>query len=745
MFSKWSSKKTPSPSSSPVPSPVNSLSRSSASPTPHSPPSSPQPGSSPAITAGSPQKLSARGRQMVPLNDQKDKDDRGWGSKLRLRSLSKHRNRQKSPDGNSEVDVKKNTLEPEKFEKDLLELPVLNDMAPLSPLTKTLDWFHEDEIKSLVTSMDTRDAEDNSELSNVLLMRNSLADSHATLNDEDDKITSPTQSKIYRDLPTEVQAQQTLPDYGNSMMEDWRNSQTASLHSSITYVDHEKITSPPIVSPISTAARYTKEDDDSIDENFSYVDQYDTTFDESQNESNLDKNVNMLRHHGRSRVSVLDIEKMMRDLDFSVDQLQQDAMDLESLEAELKATRSPSDTEISSQFDFNTEEAQNENKNADINSDGLDRNKSSNGINLLGVKSNANVIADQQSRPLSPDPHPFIPTSGYLSKLQQKGVFKTWKRRFFILSPNRIYYFQSQNQTDTALGHIVLNSKSDCFVSGHSSFEGKHVFEIVTPLGEGSQQQTKSVFLLCDGKDEMLNWIKGIRNSILKQRANKDFVAQSIPTQSSLSRESDKYGTLESTSTNSEKFDTLDSVNSFSSLERFRNQLQRNSSTGSANSIQDIRPQSFQQANSGAATQINSNFPSGNRSLTSPPFSPVLSYNPRMDPSLAGLHILAEISSSRQSFSPLSQTPVGSWENQELSNTPLLFPQRQNSGRLPMNPSRFEEFNSRRSSSVGYSNSMSSRHQGVGRGSAPIDSSIKSALDLLDQIDISQRGRNSDN
>ncbi|KAJ1558764.1 hypothetical protein HK096_005133 [Nowakowskiella sp. JEL0078] len=739
MFSKWSSKKTPSPISSPVPSPVNSLSRSSETTSTKSPPSSPLPGSSPVVvTANS--KTSTRGRQMVPLNDQKDKEARSWSSRLRLRSLSKHKNRPKSPDRNTELEIKTVSSESENFERDLLELPVLNDMAPLTPLTQTFGWFQPEEIENMVTSMNFEDTKDDSELLNVLQMRNSLADSHTTLNDEDDKIINAVQSKNSRDLQKQELSQQISTEYDNSNMEEWRNSQTVSTHSSSTYVDRDKVLSSLIVSPISTAAIYANDDDGTIDEKFN---QHENTFyDEFHSESNLDKNVSMLRHHGRSRVSVLDIEKMIRDLDFSVDQLQQDALDLESLEAELKATLSPTDTEASSHFDFNIEEIMNEKLN--LESDDLNQNKSSKPFNLLGISVNENIITDQQLCPLSPDLHPFIPTSGYLSKLQQKGVFKTWKRRFFILSPNRIYYFQTKYQTDTSLGHITLNSKSDCFVSSHSSFDGKHVFEIVTPVGDGIQ--TKSVFLLCDGKDEMLNWIKGIRNAILNQRATK--VTAELPTPVSLfSRELDNFGTLESTSSNLEKFDTLDSVNSFVSLERFRNQLQRNSSLSSteySNSNLDSRPQSFQQPNISSTNSVSSH-----RSTGSTLFSPSSSYNTRMDPSLVGLQMLAEISSPRQSFSlpisPLSQAPVGSWENQEFSNNVTLLLQRQNSGRLSMAPVRYEDLNTRKASSLGYSNSLSSRHQGTGRIPAPIDSPIKSALDLLDQIDISQRGRNSNN
>lgn len=187
---------------------------------------------------------------------------------------------------------------------------------------------------------------------------------------------------------------------------------------------------------------------------------------------NLDDTNSILKHHGKERRSVLE---MFMELEICVDQLNQDAMDLENLERQLKAA----------------------NKNA------------------LTIERPQIKPTQEIQRPETPvqKKELFEPISGYMTKLYQKGVFKSWKRRFFILAPDKLYYFRSHETTHETVGVIPITKTSDCYISSNSQLKDKFVFEIV------SKDTSKSVFLYCDNLNEMRNWVKGIRKIILNQRS----------------------------------------------------------------------------------------------------------------------------------------------------------------------------------------------------------------------------------
>ncbi|KAJ3125582.1 hypothetical protein HK098_008371 [Nowakowskiella sp. JEL0407] len=288
-------------------------------------------------------------------------------------------------------------------------------------------------------------------------------------------------------------------------------------------------------------------------------------------------NVEIINKHRSNRVSVMDIEKLMQELDVSLNQLNKDAMELEMLENELKDNeviensyaiieqlnqfnkfaRHPNGSQR--QFDNVSENSSlRQFDNVSISSSQKRFDNLSTSTSVMRVASNTKSkafsvlgITDEQSEQLvevekksqvgsktynnvllEPEPElnidneqdnndsnsTFLPTSGYLSKFYQKGVFKSWKRRYFILSPNRLYYFQSHESTGETLGSIPISDKSDCFVSTDVAFKGKHVFEIVSPTRNGMGAM-KSVYLLCDKKEHMIEWVNGIRNVILSERA----------------------------------------------------------------------------------------------------------------------------------------------------------------------------------------------------------------------------------
>jgi len=95
-----------------------------------------------------------------------------------------------------------------------------------------------------------------------------------------------------------------------------------------------------------------------------------------------------------------------------------------------------------------------------------------------------------------------IQKEGFLVK--QGGVFKTWKRRFFILLPDVIYYYKDRSAQE-ALGAIPLAA---CEVLPASKeLKKPHSFGVYHPT-------QRTYFLSCTSASEMSEWMDAIRLAI---------------------------------------------------------------------------------------------------------------------------------------------------------------------------------------------------------------------------------------
>ncbi|KAJ3086016.1 hypothetical protein HK102_013598 [Quaeritorhiza haematococci] len=152
-----------------------------------------------------------------------------------------------------------------------------------------------------------------------------------------------------------------------------------------------------------------------------------------------------------------------------------------------------------------------------------------------------------------PTVHTFVEdpslVSGYLSKFSSNSMLRRWKRRFFILSPGRLYYFKSNERNERALGSIPINHMTDVYVSGNPVFKGKYVLEIRSdsasnastgnnasnnttaqqtgskggaPESDTEQSQPqgphRSWYLLCEDQEDLLMWLRGIKSAIVREK-----------------------------------------------------------------------------------------------------------------------------------------------------------------------------------------------------------------------------------
>lgn len=92
--------------------------------------------------------------------------------------------------------------------------------------------------------------------------------------------------------------------------------------------------------------------------------------------------------------------------------------------------------------------------------------------------------------------------AGYLVK--EGGKFKTWKKRWFVLKNNVIYYSKKQNSGE--LGIIRLHGVSPQQVQVCTKKKKKNCFEVATP--------NRTYYLVSDSERDMNNWMEAIKLSI---------------------------------------------------------------------------------------------------------------------------------------------------------------------------------------------------------------------------------------
>jgi len=103
----------------------------------------------------------------------------------------------------------------------------------------------------------------------------------------------------------------------------------------------------------------------------------------------------------------------------------------------------------------------------------------------------------------------FVPLSGNLRKLGEKGIKKTWKKRFFRQnqeSPTRIYYYLSE-RASSEKGYINLEAAIGVLRTSDSSFNKTFCFQVNTPK--------RIYYLQAESESDVNYWIEGI-SKILK-------------------------------------------------------------------------------------------------------------------------------------------------------------------------------------------------------------------------------------
>lgn len=96
---------------------------------------------------------------------------------------------------------------------------------------------------------------------------------------------------------------------------------------------------------------------------------------------------------------------------------------------------------------------------------------------------------------------------GYLTK--QGGAIKTWKRRWFVLKGNKLWYFKTKTDT-VAKGFIELEATTLIRDESATSKKKKPMFSIQARGVKG-----RRVFMIIpDTQQESLEWIQAIRLNI---------------------------------------------------------------------------------------------------------------------------------------------------------------------------------------------------------------------------------------
>jgi len=99
---------------------------------------------------------------------------------------------------------------------------------------------------------------------------------------------------------------------------------------------------------------------------------------------------------------------------------------------------------------------------------------------------------------------------GFLTK--RGHIVRNWKKRWFVLTDNKLYYFRSR-QDDTHAGIVNLKNCAVHIIDNHPS--KKFCFEIITPIGI-------PFIMSASNKQDMDEWIRSIKKVVdeLENRKN---------------------------------------------------------------------------------------------------------------------------------------------------------------------------------------------------------------------------------
>ena len=121
-----------------------------------------------------------------------------------------------------------------------------------------------------------------------------------------------------------------------------------------------------------------------------------------------------------------------------------------------------------------------------------------------GKKQKGAELAELQVSVASLEPHD---KDGFLTK--QGGAIKTWKRRWFVLKGNKLWYFKTKTDT-VAKGFIELEATTLIRDESATSKKKKPMFSIQARGVKG-----RRVFMIIpDTQQESLEWIQAIRLNI---------------------------------------------------------------------------------------------------------------------------------------------------------------------------------------------------------------------------------------
>jgi RAC serine/threonine-protein kinase len=108
--------------------------------------------------------------------------------------------------------------------------------------------------------------------------------------------------------------------------------------------------------------------------------------------------------------------------------------------------------------------------------------------------------------------------AGFLTK--EGGKFKTWRKRWFVLKNNLIYYSKQMNSGE--LGIIRLQNVGPEQISICTKKKKKNCFEVATP--------NRTYFLVAESENEMKLWMEAIKQSVsgTKQNGSSDSPVKKI-------------------------------------------------------------------------------------------------------------------------------------------------------------------------------------------------------------------------